>query len=75
MAQLMMNLRLAGVDATSHAPVPLKLPVFPASAPVLQAGQPALHASAGAMDIPTVPPLPPLPPGAGSEATLPPDVN
>jgi type VI secretion system protein ImpL len=75
MAQLMMNLRLTGVDATSHAPVALKLPVFPASAPVLQTAQPASHASPGAMDIPTVPPLPPLPPGAGTQAAQTSGVN
>ncbi len=69
-ARLMLTLRMQGVDATSHAAVPLTLPAFPAQAPSLPpiaAGYRAPVASAQIPPIPTLPPLPPLPPTLDSE--------
>lgn len=73
LAQLMLTLRLQGVDTTSHASVALKLPVFPASAPRLYAERTSAHASVASLQIPTIPPLPPLPPGYATQDDKAPD--
>lgn len=64
-AQLMVNLQLQGVDATSHTATPLMLPNFPSRAPELHATQRGFAYNA---QIPGIPSLPPLPPGLDAES-------
>jgi type VI secretion system protein ImpL len=61
-ALLMLTLQLQGVDATSHAAVPLKLPLFPVAAPTLHGTQPGYRGLVTSAQIPTIPSIPPLPP-------------
>lgn len=61
-ARLILALKMQGVDATSHAAVPLTLPVFPPSAPQLEPIATGYRAPVAGEQIPPIPTLPPLPP-------------